>query len=262
VSHRTVQVHGHRGARAVLPENTLEGFRYAIDAGADFIELDVLATADQTLVVCHDPVLRRPIYRRPAGCTRVVRRMTAEELRAWDCGSRPSRLFRRQQAVPGARIPTLDEVLALAPRGRFGFNIEIKSSGLRPSLTSPPELAAELVVRAIHRRHLQRRVLVQSFDPRVLEYVRGLDASLRLSRLCGLRGRSFAQTALRSGVTIVGPYHRLVTRRRVEAAHSAGVQVIPWTANRPRDWERLIQAGVDGIITDDPAGLVAYLALR
>jgi glycerophosphoryl diester phosphodiesterase len=258
---RPVAVHGHRGARARLPENTLPAFLYAIEAGADYIELDVLATADDVLVVCHDPVLRRRIYRGPGG-TRVVRAMTLAELRRWDCGSRRNRLFRRQATAPGARIPTLEEVLALAPRGGFGFTIEIKSTPVRPRLTPPPERYADLLVRALRKHGLERRAIVQSFDFRVLEAVRRLAPGLALSGLCGLQGRNFVAIARQAGSRIVGPYHRLVTRARVEAAHAAGIRVVPWTANRPRDWARLIQAGVDGIITDDPAALIAFLGRR
>ncbi len=253
-----IEVHGHRGARARFPENTLAGFEYAIEAGADFLELDVLATADDVLVVCHDAVLRRRIYRGPRA-NRVVRRMSLAELREWDCGSRRNRLYRRQQTVRGARIPTLDEVFALARRGAFGFNIEVKSHPQRPTLAPPPERYAELLLCAISHRGLERRVIIQSFDYRVLEAVRRLSPELRLSALCGLNGRDFAALAQSVGATQVGPYHRLVNRRRVEAAHAAGIRVVPWTANRPRDWNRLIRAGVDGIITDNPAGLIAYL---
>jgi glycerophosphoryl diester phosphodiesterase len=161
-----VAVHGHRGARAVLPGNTLAGFLYAIEAGCDAIELDVLATRDDVLVVCHDPVLKR----------RVIREQTLEEL----------------------RIPTLREVLELAP-------------------------------------------------------------ATRLAALYQFGARDFVSIAHDAGAETVAPYHRLVTARKVAAAHRAGIQVVPWTANRPRDWKRLVRAGVDGIITDNPAALIEYL---
>jgi glycerophosphoryl diester phosphodiesterase len=203
-------------------------------------------------------VLRRRIYRGPSG-TRVVRAMTFEELRRWDCGSRRNRLFRRQQTAPGARIPALEEVLALAPRAGFGFTIEVKSTPLRPRLTPPPDRYAELLACALRRHGLESRTIVQSFDFRVLDAVRRLAPSIPLSGLCGFDARDFVAIARQAGSRMVGPYHRMVTRGRVDAAHEAGIQVVPWTANRPRDWVRLIEAGVDGIITDDPAALIRFL---
>lgn len=255
---KRIEVHGHRGARACFPENTLAGYLHAIEAGADFIELDVLATADDTLVACHDPVLRRRIYSGPFG-TRVVRRMTLAQLKEWDCGARRNPLFRRQSTVPGSRIPALAEVFELASRNGFNFNIEVKSSPKRPHLTPSPERYAELLVALLRERGLERRVLVQSFDFRVLACVRALAPHIPTSALCGLRVRDFVALAAVAGVSTVAPYHRAVNSRRMAEAHDAGIRVIAWTANRPRDWDRLIRAGVDGIITDDPAGLMCHL---
>lgn len=256
-----IEVHGHRGARALLPENTLAGYLYAIQAGADFIELDVLATADDALVACHDPVLRRRIYSGPFG-TRVVRRMTLAQLKEWECGARRNPLFRRQSTGPGARIPALTEVLDLASRDGFSFNIEVKTVPKRPHLTPSPTRYAELLVALVRERGLENRVLVQSFDFRVLACVRALAPEIPASVLCGFRAREFVALAAAAGVSTVAPYHRAVNSRRVSDAHDAGIRVIAWTANRPRDWERLIRAGVDGIITDDPAGLLCHLGRR
>jgi glycerophosphoryl diester phosphodiesterase len=253
-----VEVHGHRGARAVFPENTLAGYLHAIEAGADFIELDVLATADDALVACHDPVLRRRIYSGPFG-TRVVRRMTLAQLKAWDCGERRNPLFRRQSSVPGARIPALAEVFDLAPLGGFKFNIEVKTAPKRPHLTASPERYAELLTALVRERGLEGRVLVQSFDFRVLGCVRAFAPEIPTAALCGLRVRDFAALAAEAGVSTVVPYHRAVNSRRIAEAHDAGIRVIAWTANRAREWDRLVRAGVDGIITDDPAGLLAHL---
>jgi glycerophosphoryl diester phosphodiesterase len=253
-----VQVHGHRGARAVLPENTIPAFLHAIQAGADAIELDVLITRDDVPVVCHDPFLRRAVCRGPRRL-RAVRALTLAELRRWDCGARPNPRFPRQQPVPGTPVPTLDEVLALAPLGRFDFNIEAKLFPYRPSWTPPPERFAELVLEAIRRRGLEPRVIFQSFDYRVLRAMRQLSGVVRIAALGGVGLRGFVWLARRAGATIVAPAKRLVTPRRVGRAHAAGLQVIAWTANTSRDWNRLIRAGVDGIITDDPEGLIAHL---
>ncbi|HEX8985604.1 MAG TPA: glycerophosphodiester phosphodiesterase family protein [Bryobacteraceae bacterium] len=256
-----ILVHGHRGARAVLPENTLPGFAYAIGAGADFIELDTAVTRDGVVVVCHDPVLKRRRVTGPRG-TRVVSELTIDALRRFDCGSLPNLRFRRQRLVPGARIPTLGEVLDLGRAGGFGFNIEVKTSPRRAHYTPPPGAYARMVIDAVRTHGLEDRVQVQSFDLRILHAVKRLAPRLRLAALCDYERRGFVALAREAGASAIGPYHRLVTRRKVERAHSAGLQVVPWTANRPRDWARLARAGVDGIITDDPAALIAFLRER
>ena len=258
---RRLLVSGHRGARAVLPENTIPGFIHAIEAGADAIELDVVVTADDVLAVCHDPVLRRARCLGPAGRRR-VRLLRWSELARFDCGSLANPRFPRQKPVPGAGIPSLDEVLQLAGRGAFLFQIEVKTIPRLPGSGPPPDRFAELLVERIRARGLETRVIVQSFDFRVLRALGQLAPEIPLAALDQFGLRSFRMIARRTGARIVAPYRRLVTRRKVRLAQAAGIQVIPWTANTPRDWDRLIRAGVDGIITDDPAGLIAYLRTR
>lgn len=253
-----IAVHGHRGARAAFPENTLAAFAYAIDAGADYIELDIQATCDGVLVASHDRVLRRRLCQGPPG-GRVVSRLALAELQRFDCGSVTDLRFPRQRPVPGARIPTLDEVLTLASRGDFRFNIEVKTFPQRLQHGPPPETYAALLLEAVRRRGLDGRVEAQSFDLRVLRAIRALDGTLPLAALSQLARRDFLRLAREAGAATVGPYQRLLTRGSVARAHAAGLRVVPWTANRPRDWARLVRAGVDGIITDDPAGLIEYL---
>jgi glycerophosphoryl diester phosphodiesterase len=224
----------------------------------DYIELDTAVTKDDVLVACHDPVLKRRRCTGPDG-TRVVRRLTLEQLRQFDCGSLGNRRFPEQIRIPGARIPTLDEAFELARHGKFRFNIEVKSYPRALGYTPPVEIYAQLVLDAIRRHRLEHRVQVQSFDLQILHAMKRLDCSIPLAALCEYERRSFAALAQSAGAAAIGPYHRLVTRGKVERAHAAGVQVVPWTANRPRDWARLIRAGVDGIITDDPAGLIEFL---
>ena len=253
-----ILVHGHRGARAVLPENTLAGFEYAISIGVDAIELDVAATRDDVLVVSHDPKLNRKVCSSPDP-PRAIRDLSFAELQRWDCGSLRNPRFPKQALVPGARIPALAQVLALANRGAFLFNIEVKSYPKRPRLAPPPERFAELLCQAIESHNLETRVIVQSFDFRVLHAIARLAPEIRLAALYAGRPKSFVAIAHRAGVRIVAPHHVLATSRRVRQAHAAGLEVVVWTANRPRDWRRLVTAEVDAIITDDPEALLQYL---
>lgn len=255
---RTVLVHGHRGARAMRPENTLPGFEYAISVGVDALEMDVAVTRDDVVVVSHDPKLNRSVCRSPDP-PRLIRDLTLVELERWDCGAVRNPRFPKQTLVPGARVPTLDQVLDLSSRGHFLFNIEVKSFPDRPTLAPPPELFAELVYEAIVRHKLQKRVIVQSFDFRILHAMRRLAPEVRLGALYVGPPKRFVAIAHGAGAGIVAPYHALASARQVRAAHAAGLEVVAWTANRPREWRRLIAAEVDAIITDNPEALIKYL---
>ena len=235
-----ILVHGHRGARAVQPENSLAAFQYAISIGADFLEMDVAVTRDDVVVVSHDPKLK-PAIRRSPGRPTAIRDLTLAEL---------------ARCTP---IPTLDQVLDLAGHGPIQFNIEIKSFPKRPELAPPPERFAELVWQTLQRHKLEPRAMVQSFDFRTLHAMRRLAPEIRLAALYVGPPKSFLAIAREAGTNIVAPHRALVTRARVRAAHAAEVAVVPWTANRPAVWKRLVAAQVDAIITDDPAALIAYL---
>ncbi len=251
-------VHGHRGARAVRPENTLPAFEYAIAAGVDVLELDLAVTRDNVLVASHDPVLPEGICSGGKG-TRVIREMTLAQLRRWDCGAKVNPQYPRQQAVPGTRVPTLDEVFALAPRGLFHFNVETKIFRSRPELTPPPKEFARLLVDTVKRHRIEPRVIIQSFDFRTLEAARRIAPDIRRAALYEGPPRDLVAMATDAGATILSPHYPLADKATTAAAHAAGLQVVPWTANTSADWDRLINAGVDAIITDDPAALIAHL---
>lgn len=257
-----ILVHGHRGARAVLPENTLPAFEYAIREGADVLELDVWVTADGTLVVHHDPQINTSICQGPEG-ERTIRKLTLEQVRHWDCGAKRNPGFPRQEPRPGTRIPTLDEVLALAPRGSFWFNIEMKSQPAKPELQPPPEQYAQLMAAAVRKHKVERRVIVQSFDFALLRALRAVAPELKRAALYAGLGREFPDLAREAGgAPIVSPHYSLVTAGRVKRAHEAGLQVVPWTVNTPELWDKMIEAGVDAIITDDPKGLIDHLRAK
>jgi glycerophosphoryl diester phosphodiesterase len=256
-----ILVHGHRGARAVLPENTLPAFEYAIAAGVDALELDLAVTSDNVLVVSHDPVMNPDYCTPPEGWTgtRTIREMTFAELRGWDCGARANPGFPRQKPVPGTRVPSLDEVFALAPRGTFGFNVETKIFAAKPELTPPPAEFARLLLDAIRRHKLENRVIVQSFDFRTLEAMRKMAPEVALSALHAPPGSGYVGAAKAVGARWWSPHYSIVTPELVEEAHKAGMKVVPWTANDASVWKKLAGARVDAIITDDPEALIAWL---
>lgn len=253
-----ILVHGHRGARAIYPENTIPAFTYAIETGADALEMDLAVTKDNVLVVSHDPYINPEICTGPYPGTS-IRNLTLAELRDYDCGALKNPRFPRQHTVPGAHIPTLKEVLGLASCGTFQFDIEIKSFPDRPELTPPPEVFASLLLEEIRAHRLETRVVVQSFDFRVLHAMNRLAPEIRLAALWEGDARPFDAIAHLAEADIASPEFKLVTAEQVRSAHGHNLEVVPWTANTAEDWQRLIDAGVDGIITDDPAGLIGYL---
>ena len=256
-----ILVHGHRGARALRPENTIPAFEYAIQAGADVLEMDVAVTKDNVLVISHDPHINAEICTGPHPGV-AIHELTLAELRQYDCGALKNPHFPRQQPVPGTRIPTLDEVLGLAPRGTFQFNIETKSFPDHPELTPPPEVFSRMMLDAIRKHQVESRVIVQSFDFRTLVAMKKLAPEIRLAALWEGEARPFVDIAREAKAGIISPMFPLVTPEQVKSAHAAGLEVVPWTANKPEDWQKLIDAGVDAIISDDPAALIAYLKQR
>jgi glycerophosphoryl diester phosphodiesterase len=129
----------------------------------------------------------------------------------------------------------------------------------KPELTPPPEEFARMVLAAIRKHHLEARVVLQSFDFRTLIAMKKLAPEIKLSALYTGAPKDFVAIGKEAGAGIVSPLAALVTPEQVKAAHAVGMEVLPWTVNTPQEWERLASAGVDGIISDDPAALIAWL---
>ena len=240
------------------PENTLPAFEYAISIGVDVLELDMAVTKDNVIVVSHDPYLEPPVCSgsQPKAA---IHSLALDEVRQWDCGRLRNPLFLKQTPVPGTRMPTLDQVFDLAPRGDFWFNIETKSFPDHPELTPSPEEFSRMVLERVRAHSLEKRVLLQSFDFRTLHAMKKLAPEIKRVALWEGDDRDFVSIARQAEADVISPAFRLVTPEQVRAAHAAGLQVVPWTANTPRDWDKLIDAQVDAIISDDPAELLGYL---
>ena len=253
-----ILVHGHRGARAMRPENTLPAFEYALEQGVDCLELDMAVTKDNIVVASHDPHMN-PAFATGPTAPKAIREMTFGELQQWDVGGKQNAAFPKQKPIPGTRVPTLDQVLALSSRGTFDFNIETKILRDKPELTPSPEEFVKLVLIAVRKHKVGRRIILQSFDFRTLKAMKKLEPQIRLSALLEPGKHDFVAIGKETGAGIISPHQSLVTPQNVAEAHKAGLQVVPWTANTPKDWDKLIDAKVDAIISDDPAALLAHL---
>ncbi len=268
---RDIDVQGHRGARARRPENTLAAFDYALKVGVDTIELDLNVTRDGEVVVLHEQFIPTNLCLGPDGQELPpdvpVYSLNLEKIKTFDCGSRKNPDFPDQVVVPGERIPTLDEVFAYVeqsnlPRAKtVRFNIETKIRPDRPDLSPNPEEFVRKVLDIVRKHGMTERTTLQSFDPRTLIVAGKMEPGLRLSFLFAAHGLSPIDVK-QFGTTFVSPNVGWITEEKVNLLHAANVGVLPWTANTRPDWERLILMGVDGIITDDPEGLLEFLHER
>ncbi len=285
---------GHRGARALAPENTLPGFRTALAVGVTTLELDLALTADGVLVVSHDPRLNPDLTRAPDGTFLrgpgpPIRSLTLEALRIYDVGrirpgSRYAQTYPRQRPVDGARIPTLAEVFDLVRDTPVRLNVEPKSRPGGDDAATPEEFARALVA-AIRGSGMAERITVQSFDWRTLVLLR--ERAPEIVRVCltseaspNNLGRGWPEPspwlaghdlAAHGGSTprlvrelcpVWSPNFRDLRPADLAEARALGLAVIPWTVNLPPDMDRLVAAGVDGLITDDPDLARAVLAAR
>lgn len=271
---RPLGIQGHRGARALFPENTLEGFIAASALGVMVFELDVGLTVDNVVVVSHDPALNPDITRGSSGVWLdkpgpTIRSITYAELSGYDVGrirpgSSTSRRFPQQVAHDGARIPTLAAVLAALPQ--TCFTIEIKTDPAHPNLTASPPTLTEAVVAIVDTANAAERVILESFDWRVQRHLRRIRPDIRLAWLTSadtLRDAALWWPGVAVDKTVVGcvaaegggiwaPDYRDLTKAQIQQAHALGMLVLPWTVNQPADISRLISWGVDGLISDRP----------
>jgi glycerophosphoryl diester phosphodiesterase len=242
-----VWVIAHRGASGIAPENTLAAFRKAVELGAGFIETDLQLSRDARLVGLHDDTLDRTTDGRGP-----VSAKTLEELRRFDAGSWFQRPSNHEPAnFAGERIPTIEEILAFGREHEIGLQLEIKATG--------PSGAEHAIVGALHACGEVARSVVMSFDVSTLRRVRELDPLVMTGYLFSDRASAAVATAVSAGARQLLPRADRVTRELVSDAHAHDLKVVAWTANSPEEMQKVISAGVDGIITDYPDRLVELL---
>ncbi|RTZ94914.1 MAG: glycerophosphodiester phosphodiesterase [Deltaproteobacteria bacterium] len=228
---------GHRGFRARYPENTRVSFEAATNAGVEMVELDVHLSRDDQLVVIHDDRVDRT-----TSGTGDVSAMTLAELKKLDAGSWFNERF------AGERIPTLKEVFDCVG-DRVKINIEIKFAGT----DYVPGRIETAVLDLIRREDAASRVLISSFDPRVVQYIRRADPSLAAAFISrSADGMKTVDFCRQLGVYSFHPNFRCLNTELITGLHDAGIHVFPYTVNTEPDFQKMMQLGVDGVITDDP----------
>ena len=285
----SLDLQGHRGARGLMPENTLPAFARALSIGVTTLELDCAITRDGIVVVSHDPALNPDITRGPDGKWLQqegppIWNLTYDELERYDVGrikpgSAYAVRFLKQKALDGTRIPRLAEVFALARKAAndaVRFNIETKISPLHPGRTTTPEDFARRLIALVRQENMAERVTIQSFDWRTLQVVQKeapeiptvylsdqrnstgniLAGQAESPWTAGLHVRDFGGSIPRmvkaAGGAGWSPYYGDVTRENVGEAHALGLKIVVWTVNNKANIRRMLALGVEGIISDYP----------
>jgi glycerophosphoryl diester phosphodiesterase len=290
---------GHRGARGLYPENTLAGFARTLAIGVSTIEIDLAMTKDDVLVVSHDSALNADITRGPDGAFLpargpVIRTLMLAELKRYDVGrlklgTAYANRYASQEPIDGERIPTLTELFDLiktpgAEHVRLLIELKLKPNN---SDAPDPQTFAAAVAEAIRDAGMASRVTVQSFHwqvvvehakiapeiPRALLTIESAEEdTIRRGKpgaspwTAGLDiddfGGSVPRLVVAAGAGMWTPNHRNVDAAAMAEARAAGVKVVPWTVNEPADMTRMIDFGVDGMISDYPDRLRQVMAAR
>ncbi|AMX57186.1 glycerophosphodiester phosphodiesterase [Leptospira borgpetersenii] len=277
---KSLDLQGHRGARGLRPENTWPAFEEAIRYGMTTLELDTVLTKDNKIIIHHDSFTNPTICQKKDG-TQIVStslyELTLSELKQLDCGAKKNPKYSEQIPVPGTELITIEEFFTLVAnaekknpnRTKLKFNIETKFPGDNNSQIPIGKVKehVNLLVQAIEGAKVADRTTIQSFYLPALPIVKGVNPKLKTSALFSLTyfqgammklglengtRREAIQKTLEVKADIISPYFLYVTEEFVQEVHSHNLSVIPWTVNDPKVMRKLMDAGVDGIISDYP----------
>jgi len=265
---RKFDVQGHRGARGIMPENTIPAMIKALELGVNTLEMDIVISKDKQAVVSQEPYFNHEFSLTPSGKTIAFKdekkynifKMNYEEVKKFDVGSKLHPRFPGQQKFKaykpllGELIDSVEAYVRINKLAKPDYNIETKlirkgDGEFQPS----PEDYVDIIMAIVKLKKLEKRVIIQSFDLRTLKYLHGKYPKIRTS--LGIDEKEdFENNIAELGFkpTIYSPYAVLVGKNLVDKCHKAGIKIIPWTVNSVTDLKYLISLGVDGIITDYP----------
>jgi glycerophosphoryl diester phosphodiesterase len=227
-----VYVVGHRGAAGLAPENTIKGFRYAIDVGVDYVECDVHLSRDKQLLVMHDTTVDRTTNGRGA-----LRDLMAARIRTLDAGG-------------GEQVPTLDEVLETV-RGEVHLLIELKGIGVE-----------QAAVEAVKAQGMEEGVTFTSFALDRLVTVRAMGDQYRVGAILPNPTEFELARAVEMGAVGIQVHYANLNFRIVNAAYEAGLEVLAWNPDTWQEQQAMIALGVDGVSTNRPDILLNHLGRR
>mgnify|MGYP000940576202 CR=1 FL=1 len=268
-------VHGHRGCRGLLPENSIPAFLKAVDLGCDALELDVVITGDGHVLVSHEPWMNSTICLSAEGDEMTpeqgralnIHAMTLAEVQAHDCGSLPHPDF-PEQDDRHAHKPTLREVVETVEEHALltgmpnpTYNVEIKSDPAWYGTYQPqPGPYVQAVIAELDALGIADRTILQSFDPAILEAAHAERSDLTLALLIEeSRGLDADLARLSFTPAIYSPHFSLADEAMLDSLRQRGIELVVWTVNEPVDIRRMLDLGVDGIISDYPDRVIALL---
>jgi len=283
-----IKIYGHRGARGDLPENTLESFQYLFENNINAYETDILISKDLVPVITHDFRLD-PDLTRDSGGDWIkdndikIFDLTYEELSKFDISSinkksKYGKRFANQKNLTNQKIPKLSELLELTSNNIVDdllINLEIKSTPIEENLTPPPDVMVKLIIDEVNKSIIKDKVIYSSFDWRILREIKNLDSKISRAYLTSeQRGKVYDKSPWMDFMplydsdtselprlikTLGGeawhPKHKDINKDVVRIAHEEGLPINVWTVNEEFDMLRMIDYGVDGIMTDYPLRL-------
>ena len=287
-----IKIYGHRGARGDLPENTLESFKYLFDNAINAYETDILITKDLIPVITHDFRLDPSLTKDEAGNwikdeNIKIFDLTYDEISKFDIGSlnklsRYGRRFINQRSLENQKIPKLSELLELSSKNLLQdllINLEIKSTPDEKNLTPDPQDLVQIVLNEINNSNLKDKIIISSFDWRILREVKKQSPEIARAYLTFQqeKGMKIKKTIYSKSpwidhipLTIVydlpkiikelggsawHPYYKDINKKAIKDAHDNNLPVNVWTVNDEDDMLKMIEYGVDGIMTDYPLRL-------
>ncbi len=261
-------VQGHRGARGLKPENTIPAFITALDSGVTTLEMDVVITADNQVILSHEPFMSGAFCLDSTGAEITERdekkfniyKMTYNQVMKFDCGSKGNSKFPQQTKMMQSKPLLQDVIVAVEDhirsftRYEVDYNIEIKSTPEGDNKEHPSvEVFSDLVYELLDQYLPLDRIVIQSFDFRVLRYWHTKYPHVRLAALVeNLKSIDSNLQDLGFNPSIYSPHYKLINREKVSYLKRKKIRVIPWTVNEEKEMLLLRGMGVDGFITDYP----------
>lgn len=267
---KKIDLQGHRGCRGLMPENTIAALLHSIDLGVTTLEMDVVITKDNKVILSHEPFMNPEIATPPTGQqfsspkdkTYNIYQMTYEEVSKWDVGMKFHPNFPLQKKMPAIK-PLLSEVIAaieeyttvkkLKP---LNYNIETKCAPSTDGISHPiPETFVKLLMDVITEGKISKRTIIQSFDKRTLQVLHQSFPSIKTSYLFGGSIKKAPEQLvddLGFRPDMLSPVHPLIDNAFIENCRKLNIKVIAWTVNEEKDIKKMAALGVDGIISDYP----------